>query len=129
MILLYNKEMPPTILPKGLTQTWAQYLYDKVRKCLHCASNRDKVCPKPNPSEKPNSDNPTVNITEREEVDMPGPPTHNSTLSSMYIKELDKLIKVKSDTMLVQKRRKKSELEYRFQCPLCPKKYASYPAL
>ena len=64
--------------------TRAQYLYDKVRKCVHCASNRDKVCPKPNPSEQPNTDNPTVNITEREEVDVLGPPTHNSTLSSMY---------------------------------------------
>ena len=32
-----NKEMPPTILPKGLTQTRAQYLYDKVRKYVHSA--------------------------------------------------------------------------------------------
>ncbi|KAL5516299.1 hypothetical protein EMCRGX_G001587 [Ephydatia muelleri] len=45
-------------------------------------ANNYKVCPKPNPSEQPNTDNPTVNITEREEVDVPGPPTHNSTLSS-----------------------------------------------
>ena len=67
-----NKEMPLTILPKGLTQTRAQYLYDKY---VHCAY---KICPKPNPSEQSNTDNPTVNITEREEFDVPGPPTHNS---------------------------------------------------
>ena len=37
---------------------------------MHCASNRDKVCPRPNPSEQPNTDNQTVNIIESEKVDV-----------------------------------------------------------
>ena len=76
---------------------------------MHCASNTDKVCPKPNPSEQPNTDNPTVNITKREEVDVPGPPTHNSTLSSAYSTDIKRGRQVNqgqdSDTMLVRKRK------------------------
>ena len=65
----HNKEMPLTIVPKGLTPARAQYLYDKVRKNIHCQSNRDKVCPKPSPFEKSNTVNPNVirqGIMERE---------------------------------------------------------------
>ena len=56
------------------------------------------------------------------------------TLSSMYSTDIKRGRQINqgedSDTILmVQKRSKKSELEYRFQCPLCPKKYASYLAL
>ena len=35
----HNKEMPLTIVPKGLTPARAQYLYDKVRKYVPCQSN------------------------------------------------------------------------------------------
>ena len=74
--------------------------------CIVHEISRDKVCPKSNPSEQPNTDNPTVNITEREEVDVPG--THNSTLSSMYSTDIKRGRQVNqgedSDTMLMRNR-------------------------
>ena len=56
----HKEELPLTIVPKGLTPAREQYLYDKVRKYVHCQSNRDKVCPKPSPFEQTNAVNPNV---------------------------------------------------------------------
>ena len=87
----HNKEMPLTIVPKGLTPAREQYLYEKVRQYVHCPSNRDKVCPNPDPYEESNTAHPTVigpDIMVREECDMQGPSCQSSTLSSTCSKEI-----------------------------------------
>ena len=188
----HNKEMPQTIVPKGLTLAREQYLYDKVSKYVHSPSNRDKVCPKPNPFKESNIAHPTVigpdimareecnmqgpscqsspvssttvigpDIRAREECDMQGPSCQSSPVSSTTVigpdirarEECDMQgpscqsspVSSKCNTGIkrgrqidqdedskqipVRKRRKRSELEYNHQCPVCSKKYASYQAL
>ena len=122
--------MPLTIVPKGLTPARAQYLYDKVR-------NIEKVCPKPSPFEQSNAVNPNVirqGILAREKpADIPGPSCHNSTVPSTCSTEIKRGRQINQDEdteqMSLRKRRKRSQLKYSYQCPLCPKMYASDPAL
>ena len=75
----------------------------KYRKKVHCPSNRDKVCPNPNPYEESNTAHPTVigpDIMVREECDMQGPSCQSSTISSTCSKEIkkeaDRSIKMKT---------------------------------
>ena len=85
----HNKDMPLTIVSKGLTPARAQYLDDKVRKHVHCKSNRDKVCPKPSPFEQSNT--PVIRqgiMARKKSADIPGPSCHNSTISSTCSTEI-----------------------------------------
>ena len=119
--------MPRVVLPKGLTQQRAQYLYDNVSEFVHDKSKVINVCPNPQAIPMESADDANKASTHLEE-DQPGP---SSTFLPVVNSEHEDLICIDSEDG--QKpgriRRCRAELNLVYVCPLCEKKYASNQAL